>query len=198
MIGYKSGTMRNCESGRGGDAVRPFFMGRAMARRTTDGTIRVTRPRVQAAFHWTGEKRARFLTELAATCNVQASCAAAGMSRRTAYALRVRDEQFAAHWRAALLVGYDRLEEALLAAAGAALAEIGAGDESEARGPGGGAATPPFDPELAMRVLDRYRRSLDGHQSGRGGSIGRTTREEAEAALHARLDAYERRRKLRG
>ncbi|NCP12376.1 MAG: hypothetical protein GW859_10600 [Sphingomonadales bacterium] len=63
---------------------------------------------------WTKERRKIFLRTLAATCNVSRSVAAAGKSIGTAYRLRHRDEEFAAQWQAALLVGYERLEAALL------------------------------------------------------------------------------------
>ena len=59
-------------------------------------------------------RRETFLEHLAATCNVTASAAEAGVSVSTTYANRMRDADFAADWDAALAQGYARLEAALL------------------------------------------------------------------------------------
>lgn len=59
-------------------------------------------------------RRAIFLEHLAATCNVQASAAAAGVAVSTVYANRMRDADFRADWQAALEQGYARLEAALI------------------------------------------------------------------------------------
>jgi len=99
----------------------------------------------------------RFLEALAMTGNVTTSVAAVGMSVGGAYNRRARDPAFAAGWQAALVRGYERLEELLLATA---LESVGGGtvggtvaggntadDESEngdvggGAGDGGGAAT---------------------------------------------------------
>ena len=63
---------------------------------------------------WTKARRQRFLDTLAATCNVLASSAAAGIPPTNAYRLRQRDPGFAALWQEALTLGYERLEQALL------------------------------------------------------------------------------------
>src|SRR5687768_13503918 len=64
---------------------------------------------------WSPERKLRFLDRLAASGNVRAACAAVGMSRETAYALRRRDALFARGWAAALLLareaGAERLAE---------------------------------------------------------------------------------------
>jgi hypothetical protein len=132
-------------------------------------------------YQWTEAKREAFLVLLAQSCNVAASCRAVGMQTPSLYRLRRLDAGFAAEWRTALLAGYDRLEEQLLRIAGGAT-EGGAGD------------APAFDPELAMRMLDRHRRAREKDQGGRGGPLTRATRAEAEAALHAKLDILARRR----
>lgn len=156
-----------------------------MARRSAGIAERASAP--VPDFRWTDAKRAEFLGELAESCNVKASCRAVGMTTGALYVLRQRDEAFAAEWRAALLAGYDRLEERLLRAAGAAPGSAGEPVDAQAE--------PGFDPELAMRLLDRHRRSIEKEQGNRTGPVTRATRAEAEAALHARLDAIERRRK---
>ncbi len=87
---------------------------------------------------WTKPRRAQFLRVLGTTCNVRASAASAGLALSGAYALRLRDPVFAASWAAALASGYDRLEEALLAAAIAGLSGDW-GDETRAAAAGAGA-----------------------------------------------------------
>lgn len=63
---------------------------------------------------WTKARRNVFIATLADTCNVTASCHAAGMSPGAIYPLRQRDPAFRAEWAAALKEGYVRLELALL------------------------------------------------------------------------------------
>src|SRR5215207_7823437 len=63
---------------------------------------------------WTARAEARFLTALAASCNVKAACADVGLSVSSAYAHRRRWAPFARHWNAAIEVGYVRIEAALI------------------------------------------------------------------------------------
>lgn len=63
---------------------------------------------------FTKSKRAAFLLRLADTANVSASCAAAGVSRQTAYALKRRDAVFAAQWEDALQSALDGLEAEII------------------------------------------------------------------------------------
>jgi len=58
----------------------------------------------------TDRAREAFLTELAETCNVTASAAAAGMSRNAAYEWRKDDPEFAAAWGDAVERATDALE----------------------------------------------------------------------------------------
>jgi hypothetical protein len=60
----------------------------------------------------------RFLAALAATCNVKAALAEAGMSKGAAYTHRKRWPAFAARWDAAVETGYARIEIGLLEQAG--------------------------------------------------------------------------------
>ncbi len=62
---------------------------------------------------WSPERKLRFLDRLAMTGNVRAACAAVGMSRETAYALRRRDALFARGWAAALLLAREAAVELL-------------------------------------------------------------------------------------
>jgi hypothetical protein len=63
---------------------------------------------------WTKPRRDLFLNALADTCNVAASCRAAGMSSGAIYPLRQRDPAFRRAWAEALREGYARLELAML------------------------------------------------------------------------------------
>lgn len=61
-----------------------------------------------------GAWRSAFLAELAATSNVTAAAAAAGVQISRPYKLKRIDPAFAREWHAALLDGYDNLELELL------------------------------------------------------------------------------------
>lgn len=56
----------------------------------------------------------RFLSVLAATCNVKAACAEIGMTAAAVYAHRKRRSSFADRWDRAVETGYARLEAGLL------------------------------------------------------------------------------------
>lgn len=62
----------------------------------------------------TGSRRKLFLDHLAATCNVTAAAAAAGVSFSAVYRCRARDPEFRRQWADALDQGYAVLEAALL------------------------------------------------------------------------------------
>lgn len=134
---------------------------------------------------WTKAKRAAFLDLLAATCNVRASAQQIGMNPASVYRLRRRDPQFADLWRAAILTGYDRLEEMLLAHAGAGVNDVAIG-ETEIE-------PAPFDPKLAMDLLRQHRPTIENRRKPPWGRLERSDRAEAEAALLKKLDALARR-----
>lgn len=122
------------------------------------------RPQVRARRDagWTKKARRSFLDHLAATCNVTASAAAAGLHWSGAYALRGRDPEFAEQWRAALETGYARLEAMLMQRAAR-------GSDDEEPGEGPGPDQPPPDParmdtELALNLLRMHRAPLNGSQ----------------------------------
>lgn len=62
---------------------------------------------------WSPARKLRFLERLAMNGNVRAACAAVGMSRETAYALRRRDALFARGWASALLLARESSAELL-------------------------------------------------------------------------------------
>ncbi len=74
--------------------------------------LRAVRP-----YEFTRAKRQVFLNTLAATCNIRTAARAAGITAKTAHALRRRSPEFATLWAEALDIGYHYLEEQLLARA---------------------------------------------------------------------------------
>ena len=75
--------------------------------------VQIARARIR---QWTPRVEERFLGALAASCNVKAACAEAGMSLSSAYAHRHRWRSFAQAWDEAVAIGYARLEAALVEA----------------------------------------------------------------------------------
>lgn len=138
---------------------------------------------------WTKPKRAAFLDMLAATCNVRASARHVEMNAVSAYRLRRRDLQFADLWRAAILTGYDRLEEMLLAHAGAGVNDVAIGEtETETE-----TEPAPFNAALAMELLRQHRPTVENRRKRPTGRLERANRAEAEAALLKKLDILARR-----
>lgn len=68
---------------------------------------RMTKP---AKVHFTKDRQETFLAELAATCNVTASSAAAGVSTTCVYNHRRKNAAFRAGWAEAVREAYARLE----------------------------------------------------------------------------------------
>jgi hypothetical protein len=132
---------------------------------------------------WDDAKREAFLDHLAGSCNVKASALAAGVDPASVYALRRKDPEFAGQWHEALLAGYDVLETALI---GYALA---GGDAGRAVGN----MIDPIDVDTGLRLLSAHRNALRGKASRGGPRLRRATREETDAAILAKLDAYEKR-----
>lgn len=134
-------------------------------------------------------KRQRFLDALAYSCNVQLSAEHAGVVSATVYAHRSRDPLFAAQWRDALAVGYDRLEALVLEHGGAGQALAPADpDRADA------AALPPFDFDRALKVLAQYRAVRDGQSRQHNRFRGITaTRDETNEALLKALAAARKR-----
>ncbi len=134
---------------------------------------------------WTKAKRAVFLETLASSCNVQMACAAAGLLGSTVYRRRACDTDFAAAWEAALQIGYDRLEQALLRRAlqvadGFAVAESCA-------------ELPPMTIAQAMDFLLRHRTPVPG-QGGQNPLARQRlpTAVQTDELLRRKLDAYDR------
>jgi hypothetical protein len=66
--------------------------------------------RQRRAGEWTESKAVTFIVTLAAGRSVTLAAARAGMSRKSAYALKCRDARFAAAWAAAIAAGQGRAQ----------------------------------------------------------------------------------------
>lgn len=129
-------------------------------------------------------RRVRFLQVLAATSNVKAAAAAAGVGTATVYRVRQSDPAFAGNWREAMAAAYERLEAALLARA------LGTEDIDAAIDFGDPKAIFPatqIDADLALRLLGRHRATAEGRDRPvkRGRHIA--TEEETNKALLKQL-----------
>jgi hypothetical protein len=102
---------------------------------------------------WTEVAEAAFLDHLAASCNVLASCEAAGFCNTSVYKRRREDAGFAQRWQAALEQGYLRIEMALVRRAADAL---------EGFAPDPDTPIPTMTVEQAIKVLDRHRATVEG------------------------------------
>jgi len=92
-----------------------YLDGEELVVRGTNGVrVQIARARVR---QWTPRVEGRFLVALAASCNVKLACAEAGLSVPSVYLHRRRWPAFAARWDAAIAVGYDRLDQELVACA---------------------------------------------------------------------------------
>jgi hypothetical protein len=132
---------------------------------------------------WTKARRQVFLNTLAACGHVRRSAEAAGLSATGAYQLRRRDGAFALLWAEALEMGYQRLEDELLALALVQIAGPDNPDGVDGDPPEGAAG--PFDPELAMAIL----KMRTPRVPGRGAKAQpRATQDEVDAELMRRLD----------
>ena len=70
--------------------------------------------RKRAPRDWSREKAAKFLSVLAATCNVSEACRESGVPMTVVYRQRKKDAAFRAGWVDAIAQGYSRLEMILL------------------------------------------------------------------------------------
>jgi hypothetical protein len=134
-------------------------------------------------------RREIFLGHLAATCNVTASAAAAGISFSAVYRCRMRDPEFREAWEQALEQGYARLEAALL------LRATGGGGggvdlDLDAEAPIAGADAPDqVDWAKGMELLRHHARGQDRSAPGFGATARRAPFDVVAAKLVKRLKA---------
>jgi hypothetical protein len=114
---------------------------------------RLSRPKyVRGQTKWTEDVERDFLDMLATTCNVSASCAAAGICADTVYSRRREHPEFERRWNAALAQGYARLEIELVRAA----AESVEGVTFQERAIG------PVSAETAIKLIGMHRAAATG------------------------------------
>ncbi|MGV7122257.1 hypothetical protein [Sphingopyxis sp. 550A] len=144
---------------------------------------------------WTKAKREAFLVELAASCNIVRAAALVGMGQSGAYRLRKREPDFAAQWQAALEIGYERLETALvrraLEAVGETVGEFPVEALDERSEP-----VEKMTVDQAIRILTFHRESIRQGQARTRKAQARhvATQEETDAALIKRIRMVERQR----
>ena len=167
---------------------------------TIGGNHHVGLQRRKSRSSMTLAKRAAFLDELAASCNVTRAIRAAGVCRDAAYGLRRRDPVFAAAWATAIEEGEQELRALLLSRAmGTADAELIAdnpGDADRAAVP-----APAMSNEEAIKMLQIVRASRDGRQgiaSWRNPRPPVATREAVFEKIAKKLDKVERKLKRDG
>ena len=159
------------------------------------GNGRPVQRRAARANGWTKARRAAFLAELAASCNVVRAHEAAGMASSGVYRLRQRDPEFAAQWQAALEIGYERLETALVRRALEAVGETAGEFPVEALDE----RSEPVEKmtvDQAIRILTFHRESIRQGQARTRKAQARhvATQEETDAALIKRIRMVERQR----
>ena len=129
---------------------------------------------------WTDEAEAVFLDHLAASCNVLASCQAAGFGNYSVYKRRREDPAFARRWQAALEQGYARIEMALVQRAADAL-------EGVAPDPDTPITT--MTAELALKILARHRATIDAGTRGARNWVRPRTLDELRGSILTKLEA---------
>jgi hypothetical protein len=82
-----------------------------VVRGTNGRRVQIARARLH---QWDARTEARFLTALAATCNVKAAYTEVGMSKASTYSHRKRWPGFARCWEEAVKAGYATLDGALM------------------------------------------------------------------------------------
>lgn len=130
----------------------------------------------------TDEAEAAFLDQLAATCNVRLSAAAAGFSTVAIYNRRRRDPGFAERWHAALVQGYARIEMALVARAA---------DAMEGLAPDPDTPIPEMTVRDALAVLAQHRAAVTGAGNHPGWRARPRSLDEVRGSILTKLEAIE-------
>jgi hypothetical protein len=127
-----------------------------------------------------------FFRALSATANVRLSAAAAGFAHSSFYARARESRAFAKEMRAALRIGYDRLECALIERAVYDEDDL-AGDEADWRDHVGDNPLPPLRPDEALQLLWHHRRTCRLGWETRAAPHRVATNAEVRRALTIRL-----------
>lgn len=145
------------------------------------------------AGRWTKARRRAFLDALVRTCDVEMAAAAAGMTGESAYGLRDADPVFAAGWQAALAVGYDRLEAALLRHALAGVNALAVTASDDATGdPADAPRRAPTAAAVQVGLAMLSRRDAVVRRGAAASSVPQATLQDVHTALTKRLDALAR------
>jgi len=117
---------------------------------------------------WTAQRRARFLETLAESCNVAEACRTVGMSKKSVYMLRQRDQAFAAEWAGALEQGYAELEMMLLGQAIFGSTTTETVDDGAESGRARVKTVHSFPHTIALRLLLAHRNRVDAFRDSQG------------------------------
>lgn len=137
--------------------------------------------RAMARARWTPARRESLLDLYAATGDLAAAAAAQKVTAADVYALARADGEFAARWREAREICYDRLEGELLL---------------RALRPECASELAAIDIDLAFRLLGRVKPGEPRRGKGTAGTPSpRPSAEETDAAILKKLAAMEKRRR---
>jgi hypothetical protein len=134
---------------------------------------------------WSEEKEAKFLDTLAATCSVTIALEEAAVSRSALYRQRRSNPGFAARWREALDIGYERLEARLIESAERALSGEAPDEDSP---------FPDMTVAQAIVVLQQHHVARKAVHTRTAWRCRDKPIEDVRASLARKLDAIERAR----
>jgi hypothetical protein len=139
-------------------------------------------------------RREVFLEWFAATCNARLAAAKAGVAYQTVFKHRMKDEEFARRWDAALAQGYARLEARVVLEVGGGVPPLPA-QAAPGSSPGLRRANEdesvPFDPLLAIAVLREQKRNVHGRTPKAQRTTARAaSNKEIAEALAKRLKGF--------
>ncbi|MES2445246.1 MAG: hypothetical protein V4574_20670 [Pseudomonadota bacterium] len=130
---------------------------------------------------WTDEAEARFLDQLAASCNVTLAAKAAGFSATAIYNRRRTDPGFAERWQAALDQGYVRIEMLLVRRA----------TEVLERGPDPELPLPDMTVRDALAILNLHRGTVKGEGKYPGWRARPRSLDEMRDSILTKFEAIE-------
>ncbi len=148
--------------------------------------------RRQRSNEFSEAQREAFLDSLAETCNVRLSAERAGIAPPSLYRWRGRDMDFAAKWQAALRVGYERLESALLRSA------LRVAEQGDAQEPGwapkaeGAAPFADMTVAQAMDLLHKHRANVTSERGMPISTRRLPTSAEVDALILERIAVLKR------
>jgi len=185
---------RHERDGRGAKSTKPprgwgYLDGEELVVRGSGGSgegrhIQIARARPR---QWTPRTEARFLATLAATCNVKAACAEAGLSVPSVYLHRQRWPRFAEQWREAVETGYARIEIGLVETGG----NMFCAPEVEPDAP-----MPPMTVEQAIHILHMHKNEVRGIGKKPGRWFRPRSLDEVKESILKKLAAMDRARAL--